>query len=372
MTKHTAKQRLKVYPRPAGCNTQSAGRGTFFRTFIKKITGKFVIVLYYTFISVDYFTCILYNLYTIMKSIKKPDKKTVLKFIYNYALITLGCVIYSFGVSLFLDANKLASGGVTGIAIIINSIVKEIFNGFELDTGIIILILNVPLFILGAFFVGKKFIISTVYSTVLSSALIWVWNIAFEKFLPFTDNIFLAALVGGLLFGTGLGLIFKQGSSTGGTDIIVKMLRKKFRYIRTGVISLAIDVFIVAASAFVFKDFELACYTILSIVVFTSVFDWVLYGGSSAKLIYIITDGEHAQAICDRLLKEVDAGATVLDGKGAYTGAQRQIVMCAAKNFMYPKIRDIVSSVDPAAFTIVSSAKEIYGEGYKNHSDDEL
>ncbi|MDE7330023.1 MAG: YitT family protein, partial [Clostridia bacterium] len=302
----------------------------------------------------------------------KPDKKTALKFLCDYAIITLGCVIYSLGVSLFLDANKLASGGVTGIAIIIHEIISGLSGGFDLDTGIIIVILNVPLFILGAIFVGKKFIISTVYSTVLSSALIWVWNVIFAQYLPFTDNLLISALVGGFLFGLGLGLIFRQGSSTGGTDIIVKMLRKKFRYIRTGVISLTIDVVIVCASAAVFRDFELACYTIISIVVFTTVFDWVLYGGSSAKLIYIITDEEHAQMICDRLLKEIDSGATLLDGKGAYTGDSKRIVMCAAKNFMYPKLRDIVKSVDPNAFTIVSSAKEIYGEGYKNHTDEDL
>ena len=135
---------------------------------------------------------------------------------------------------------------------------------------------------------------------------------------------------------------------------------------------MAIDVCIIAVSALIFKDFELACYTVISIVVFTLTFDWVLYGGNSAKLVYIISTDEKSALISDRILKELDIGATYVDGEGAYTGNDKRIIMCAVKNFLYPKLRDIVKDADPEAFMIVSSAKEIYGEGYKNHFDDEL
>ncbi|MCI8370638.1 MAG: YitT family protein [Clostridia bacterium] len=303
---------------------------------------------------------------------KKLNKALVLDFLKRYGVMTLGCIIYSLGVALFLDASNLASGGVTGIAIILNYVIRMGTDGYDLNTGIIIIIINIPLFILGAVFFGKYFIISTVYATVLSSLLIWVWDLAFQNFLPITENLLLAGLVGGAMFGLGLGLIFRTGSSTGGTDIIVKILRKKFRYIRTGMISLTIDAGIVALSAIVYKDIELACYTAISIIVFTSTFDWVLYGGNSAKLIYIISSDEKSKEICDRLLKELDVGATFVDGEGAYTGDQKRIIMCAIKNFLYPRLRDIVKSIDPKAFVIVSSAKEIYGEGYKDHFDDEL
>ncbi len=303
---------------------------------------------------------------------KKLNKALVLDFLKRYGVMTLGCIIYSLGVALFLDASNLASGGVTGIAIILNYVIRMGTDGYDLNTGIIIIIINIPLFILGAVFFGKYFIISTVYATVLSSLLIWVWDLAFQNFLPITENLLLAGLVGGAMFGLGLGLIFRTGSSTGGTDIIVKILRKKFRYIRTGMISLTIDAGIVALSAIVYKDIELACYTAISIIVFTSTFDWVLYGGNSAKLIYIISSDEKSKEICDRLLKELDVDATFVDGEGAYTGDQKRIIMCAIKNFLYPRLRDIVKSIDPKAFVIVSSAKEIYGEGYKDHFDDEL
>lgn len=303
---------------------------------------------------------------------KKLNKALVLDFFKRYGVMTLGCIIYSLGVALFLDASSLASGGVTGIAIILNYVIRMGTDGYDLNTGIIIIIINIPLFILGAVFFGKHFIISTVYATVLSSLLIWVWDLAFKNFLPITENLLLAGLVGGAMFGLGLGLIFRTGSSTGGTDIIVKILRKKFRYIRTGMISLTIDAGIVALSAIVYKDIELACYTAISIIVFTSTFDWVLYGGNSAKLIYIISSDEKSKEICGRLLQELDVGATFVDGEGAYTGDQKRIIMCAIKNFLYPRLRDIVKSIDPKAFVIVSSAKEIYGEGYKDHFDDEL
>lgn len=235
-----------------------------------------------------------------------------------------------------------------------------------------IIIINVPLFILGAIFFGKNFTLSTLFSTLLSSGLIEVWEIAFGKYLPITQNVLISAVIGGTLFGLGLGLIFRMGSTTGGTDIPVKILRKKFRFIKTGVISMAIDVCIIAVSALIFKDFELACYTVISIVVFTLTFDWVLYGGNSAKLVYIISTDEKSALISDRILKELDIGATYVDGEGAYTGNDKRIIMCAVKNFLYPKLRDIVKDADPEAFMIVSSAKEIYGEGYKNHNDDDL
>ena len=295
--------------------------------------------------------------------------KTAFKnFLKKYGVITLGCIIYSLGVTLFLNANNLASGGVTGIAIILYYVINVKF----LSTGVLIIIINVPLFILGAIFFGKNFTLSTLFSTLLSSGLIEVWEIAFGKYLPITQNVLISAVIGGTLFGLGLGLIFRMGSTTGGTDIPVKILRKKFRFIKTGVISMAIDVCIIAVSALIFKDFELACYTVISIVVFTLTFDWVLYGGNSAKLVYIISTDEKSALISDRILKELDIGATYVDGEGAYTGNDKRIIMCAVKNFLYPKLRDIVKDADPEAFMIVSSAKEIYGEGYKNHNDDDL
>lgn len=292
-------------------------------------------------------------------------RKIVLNILKRYSVILLGCVMYSLGVALFLDPVNLAAGGVTGIAIVLSYL-----TGW--DTGLLIILINVPLFILGAIFFGRNFTLSTLFSTIVSSLLIELWNFALKDFIPFFNDVLLNALLGGTLFGIGLGLIFRMGSTTGGTDIIVKILRKKFRYLRTGVISLIIDIVIVACATAVYRDFELACYTVISIVIFTSIFDRVLYGGNSAKMIYIISTDDKARLICDKILKELDVGATYIEGEGAYTGSERRIIMCAIKNFLYPKLRDVVRETDPNAFMIVSSAKEIYGEGYKGHNDDEV
>lgn len=300
----------------------------------------------------------------------KITKAIVFAVLKKYAIILFGCLLYSLGIALFLDPFRLAAGGVTGISIILHSLISPYAPW--LTTGIIILVLNVPLFILGAIFFGKWFMLSTIFATAVSSGLINLWTFVLESYVIIPDNLLLNALFGGALYGLGLGIIFKMGSTTGGTDIIVKILRKKFRYIHTGMISMAIDIMIVGVSALVFRDMELLGYTIISIIVFTFLFDWVLYGGNSAKLVYIITTAEKSPMICDCILKELDITATLFDGKGAYTGSDRRIILCAIKSFSFPKLRDVVRQNDANAFMIVTSAKEIYGEGYVAHNDEEL
>lgn len=295
-------------------------------------------------------------------------KVDISKVLIKYSIITLGCLVFSFGTAVFLDANEIIAGGVTGLAMIVSRII-----GWE-NEGIIAIIINVPLLILGAVFFGKKFIVATLYSTVLSYLMVDGWSWIFKTFyhLPITDNTLIAAVLGGFMFGSGIGIIFRMGSSTGGTDIIVKILRRKFRYMKTGIISMLLDIIIVAMSVFFGADFELMCYTYLSLVVSAIMFDAMLYGGNSAKLVYIITDSNHSDAICARILKEIDTGATVMNGKGAYTGNDKVILMCVIKNIMYPRLRDVIKEEDASAFTIVTSAKEIYGEGYKGHTDEEM
>lgn len=285
----------------------------------------------------------------------------------NCALISLGCIIYSLGVALFLDPYGIASGGVTGIAIIIN----YVSNGV-IGTGWLILIINVPLFIIGFIFFGKTFIISSVISTALSSGLIELFARFIVPHMPALDNSLIPPTVGGALFGFGLGLIFRAGSSTGGTDIIVKLLRKKFRHLRTGIISMGVDVVIVAASGFIYKDVELLILTVLSIIVFTFMFDRALYGGSSAMLVHIVTEEDKVQPICDGILNDLDSSATIFDARGAYSRQDKTVIMCVIKNFLYPRLRDIIKKYDENAFTIVSAAKEIYGEGFKDHNAEEL
>lgn len=287
----------------------------------------------------------------------------------KYALITLGCIIYSLGISLFIEPANLSSGGMTGISLIINAV-----SG--IPTGYLLIILNIPVFIIGFIFFGWAFLLSTGYATTVSSLLMTLWSHIFgaEGFnlLPLTDNVIVNAVTGGVLFGVGMGLIFRMGASTGGTDIFVKLLRRRFRYMKTGMISMTTDMTIVLCSLFVHPDLETLFYTALSVVVFTLMFDFVLYGGNTAKMVFVISSGEKAEKICERVLNEVDSGATFIDAQGAYSRENKRILLCVIKPFLYPRLRDVVKEEDKSAFMIVSSAKEIYGQGYKNQDDAEL
>ena len=298
----------------------------------------------------------------------EAKKKLITAFIKKYLLITLGCVLYPAGVVLFLQAGGLGGGGATGIALIINRLTG-------VSTGIIAFVINVPLLLWGWKVFGREFFISTLYVIGLSSLLMWITEYVFfevlpqvdgEEFVPFTTNKLINAVTGGAIFGCGMGLIFRCGSSSGGTDIPVKVLKKKFRHISTGIITMTSDIIIVVCAAFVYEGdkLEMLFYTVLSVVVFTLMFDWVLYGGNSAKMVFIISETEPAERICQRILKDLDAGATYIDARGAFSGENKKMLLCVVKPIVYPRLRDIVREEDKKAFMIVSSAKEIYGEGY--------
>ena len=298
---------------------------------------------------------------------KLSKKKIVLGILKKYSIITLGCILYAAGISLFVEPAELSSGGMTGISLIISKV-----TGFY--SGYLYIILNVPMFILGLIFFGWKFLVSTSYATVVSGLFMRFGKFALTNWLkkPFTDNVIINSVIGGVLFGVGMALIFRMGASTAGTDVIVKLLRKKFRHLKTGMISLVTDMIVVGCSYFVNYDFDKLFFTALHVVVFTFMFDAVLYGGNSAKTVFIITAKENCKRICDRILKEIDTGATIVDAQGAYTGTEKTMIMCVVKPFLYPRLRDVVHEEDKHAFMIISSAKEIYGEGYQNPEDAEL
>lgn len=303
----------------------------------------------------------------------KPSKKNILLgVIIQYLIITFGCLLYAIGISLFVEPAKLSSGGMTGISLIINAVTN-------FPTGYLYIILNIPMLILGLIFFGWKFLLSTGYATLLSGLFMrLIKHVCVEGWLnnvPITDNVLVNSVIGAVLFGVGMGLIFRMGATTAGTDVVVKILRKRFRHLKTGMISLVTDMIIVGCSLFVpcnGNRLDRLFYTALHVVVFALVFDWVLYGGNSAKTVFIITAKEKCDAVINRILKDIDTGATIVDAQGAYTRAEKVMIMCVVKPFLYPRLRDVVHEEDKKAFMIVSSAKEIYGEGYQNPEDAEL
>ncbi len=281
------------------------------------------------------------------------EKKTIKKRIMEYLAITVGALIYAVAVSQFLDPNSLAPGGVTGIAIILNRLTG-------LETGTWTLLVNIPILIIGTWKFGVKFICSTLYFTVVNSFAINLLS----ALGAVTKDPLLAALGGGVLIALALGIVFKSGATSGGTDIIVKLLRLKFPHLRTGFLFLVTDAAIVTISALVFRNIDTAMYAGLVVFVNSVLLDVVLYGRDSAKMIFIISD--HHEKITDRILKELDMGVTYITGSGAYSGKDKKVILCVMRKQLSPKAEEIVRQEDPLAFMIVASAMEIYGEGYKN------
>lgn len=285
--------------------------------------------------------------------IQYEEKKTLKRRCIDYVSITAAAAIYAVAVSLFLDPNSLAPGGVTGIAIILNRITG-------LETGTWMFVINLPILVLGMWKFGWLFILSTLYCTAMMSA----FTNLLASVGALTRDPLLASLVGGALMAVSLGMIFKAGATSGGTDIIVKLLRLKLPHLKTGLLFLLTDAVIVTASAFVFKNIDTALYAGLVVFINSVLLDMVLYGRDGAKMFFIISDCH--QVIVKRLVEELDISATYISGQGAYSGMDKKVILCVVKKHLSPKLEEIVRQEDPKAFTIIASATEIYGEGYKS------
>lgn len=288
------------------------------------------------------------------QELKYMEKKSVKRRIFDYFIITVAALLYGAALSLFLAPNMLAPGGVSGISIILNRVIPRV------PTGTWIFLLNIPILILGAWKFGIKFILSTIYCTVLTS---YFTNLL-EPIGALTQDPLLAAIAGSSLIALSLGSVFKAGSTTGGMDIIIKVVRLRLPHLKTGFLYLVEDVIIIAVSALVFQNIDRALYAGLCALVTSFLLDLVLYGRDGAKLIFIISN--HSDTIARRILEELDVGVTFLQGAGAYSGRDKKVILCIIKKPLSPKVEEIVKEEDPVAFMIFSSATEIYGEGYKN------
>lgn len=273
----------------------------------------------------------------------------------KYLGIVGASLLYAAAIALFLDPNQLAPGGVSGIAIILNRLTN-------LPTGTLILLMNIPLLALGMWKLGWKFVLSTVVAVAASS----VFTDLLAPYGPLTTDPLLAACAGGGLLAVGMGILFKLGATSGGTDILIRVIKLKYKHLKTGSLFLATDCCVIAASALVFGDIDLALYAAIATIVSSFCLDLVLYGRDEAKLVYLITD--HEKAIADRLMEELEIGVTYLQGWGAYTCDNKQVILCAMQKRLLPKVQEIAMEEDPFVFLIVTSASEIFGEGFKDIS----
>lgn len=278
-------------------------------------------------------------------------KNTTLRLIKDYVFMTIGCFIYAFAVNYFYVSNHLAEGGVTGIALII-------YYLFKTPVGITYFAVNIPLLILGWKLLGKEFIIKTLFGTgMLSFALSVTSGINGA-----TDDTILASLYGGFIGGIGLGIIFMCGGSTGGTDIIARIMTK-YKGISVGRAMLMLDVVVLSAVAFLFGK-EVFMYTLIAAMVLTKTIDFVQEGMDKAKAVTIIS--RKADELRNILMEETGRGITVIDGSGGYTRNSLDILYCVVSKFQIVKVKRIVRDIDPEAFITITDVSEVLGEGFKD------
>ncbi len=276
-----------------------------------------------------------------------------LRSVKKYLIITLTSILYGAGTSLFLDPNDLVPGGLTGIAMILNRFIP-------IGTGTFFLIMNIPIIALAWYKFGGKFIISTLYAVGCVS----VATDIFTGMPAVTNEPLLAVFMGDILIAFSIATIFKCGATSGGADIIIKLLRLKYPHIRTGRLFMIFDISVVALSGILFRNIDAALYAFIGIFVMSAVMDLVLYGQDEAKMVFIIS--EKSEFLADKMMMDVDAGVTFLTGRGAYSKKEKNVIMCVIRKSVYPKIEEIIKEEDPTAFLIVTHAHEIYGEGYKD------
>lgn len=275
-------------------------------------------------------------------------------------IITLGAVIYALAFDWFVAPNQIAMGGVTGLAQIVNALVPV------LPVGVLSILVNVPLFLAGWRLLGGRLLVSSLYAMAVSSLAIDV--IAWMHTFPPMDPI-LATLYGGAGMGVGLGLVFSQGATTGGTDNIGKLLKLKFPWLPIGKLVMIPDMVVVILAAVVFGTVNAALYGLIQMYLLSKVMDMILYGWDTSRVAYIITDRweETVQGLLD-----MNRGVTLLQGKGAYTGAEKQVLLVAFRQREIVPIKRMLREIDPKAFFIVCDAHEILGEGFGDYQKEEI
>lgn len=294
-----------------------------------------------------------------MDSIKKQlSGKSALSIVVKYLIIVVGSLIFAASFQFFLYPNSIVSGGVTGIAQIINRLTG-------LPVGVLSIVMNVPLFIIAWRHFGLDFIVSSFVAMTLFSVFVDVFAVLN---IAVTDDAMLASIIGGVIKGIGLGMIYYVGSTTGGIDIVVRLARRRYPHINFGTLMLVMDAVIVAAYALIFKIYDSAMYSLICMFVMSKVVDLVLYGLDNSSICYIIS--AHSEDIVKEItFGELHRGVTLLSGEGAYTHEKRPVVMCVIKRPQIAAIRRLVRTLDPNAFLIVTDAKNVFGKGFDSIND---
>ena len=293
-----------------------------------------------------------------MSALKKKNWKQTAN---AYFWITVGSVLYGFVFDWFYTPNLIGYGGITGVGQVVNAYIPVI------PIGLFVFLINIPLFILGWKYIGGHLLVTSLYSMVVSSVAVDAFALVID-FQPMDQM--LAAICGGAAIGLSLGLIFAQGATTGGTDLVARLVKLKLPWVPMGKMLLVIDMAVVMLVAIAFGNLTTALYGFIAQVVCAYVTDMVLYGLDTAKVAYIISDKAHA--ISDAIVEDMDRGVTVLPAKGAYSGEDKWVLMCAFKQKEIVDLKELIFDMDPKAFIIVCDAHEVTGNGFKTYQKNDI
>lgn len=292
---------------------------------------------------------------------------TVWRIIKDYSVITVSGFLYALTFNFFFETNNLAMGGFSGIGQVLHH-----YFAF-LTPGVVVFVMNIPLMIIGIKKQGWPILFSTVYAICVTSFMIDAMNIYVAQMgweYPKMEQPLLACIFGGVLCGASLGLMMLKNATTGGTELAARLLKYVFRNISIGKLCLVIDVTVVCIYALTYGKLEAALYGVIAMYIASIAMDTVVYGSESAKLAYIISD--RSEEITQKLM-DMGLGATILEGRGAFTRNNKPVLMCAAKPSKIARIKAAVVEVDPhKSFIIVGNVKEVYGEGFGEYTEDNL
>ncbi len=274
-----------------------------------------------------------------------------MKTIKSYLIILLGVVLVSFGIGMFCIPNKIVGGGVSGISTIL-------FYLLKIPAGLSYFLINVFFLIFGLKKLSKGFIVRTILCSGLMSVLIDM----FSKFPPITNDVILASLFGGVIYGLGIGLTLIFDSSTGGTDILGRIIQCTYPHIQIGKILMIIDLVIIAFSFVVFGEIDLSLYGILSLYISTTAIDVLVHRLNVSKLVFVISDD--GEKIARKLIDGSTRGVTIIEAVGAYTMEKKHMLVCAMKENEMPEFQRKVTEVDKDAFIVASESQKIFGKGF--------
>ena len=272
----------------------------------------------------------------------------------------LGSLVFSVGFAFFLQPNDMSPGGISGLALIVTELL-----GFG-SVGTLSILINLPLFILGGMKIGKRFFLGSLLGMLLSSVLIDVFSML--NVAPVEP--LLGVLYGGVLCGLGLGAVFVSGTSTGGSDILVRLLKLRWRNVPIGQISMGFDAIVVVLTGLVFRDVTKALYTGVTVYLCGKVIDGVVYRFDYSTVALIIS--KEYEAIAQAIGRKLDRGATFLHGEGSHSHIPTKVVLAAVKKQQLAELKELVVDLDPDAFIIVQEAHQVLGDGFSRYNKHSL